>query len=374
MTEARCSATRSSTTISRPSSPSPEAVHATSKIVYTPLHGVGGATVATALKQAGFPEPHVAAAQAEPDPDFPTVAFPNPEEPGAMDLAMALAEEVDADIVVANDPDADRCAVAVPGPHGWQMLRGDEVGALLGQHLLSLRREGVYATSIVSSSLLGKMAVAEKQLYAETLTGFKWIGRVEHLAFGYEEALGYCVDPAHVKDKDGVSALMMVCDIAARAKATGRTLRDLLDDLATQVRAARHRPALGADGRPRSDPAVVDRLRDQPPTSLGGLAVEQVDDLSLGSEHVPPTVGLRFRLADDGRVVVRPSGTEPKIKCYLEVVVRVEDEEDGVDAARINAVGRLDAIRGDLQAAGRALRSSSPWAPAGDCCHAGPRG
>ncbi len=321
-------------------------------IVYTPLHGVGGSTVATTLKRAGFAAPHVATAQAEPDPDFPTVSFPNPEEPGAMDLAMELAGEVDADIVVANDPDADRCAVAVPGgPHGWQMLSGDEVGALLAHHLLEVRREGVYATSIVSSSLLGKMARAEKQLFAETLTGFKWIGRVENLAFGYEEALGYCVDPTHVKDKDGVSALLMVCDIAARAKAHGRTLRDLLDDIArTYGLHATDQLSARMDDL-EAIPAVVDRLRDHPPTSLGGLEVLGVDDLSLGSEHVPPTVGLRFRLADNGRVVVRPSGTEPKIKCYLEVVVPVEDEEDGVDAARISAVGRLDAIRGDLQAA-----------------------
>jgi len=321
-------------------------------IVYTPLHGVGGSSVITALKLAGFPAPHVATAQAEPDPDFPTVSFPNPEEPGAMDLAMELAREVDADLVVANDPDADRCAVAVPGgPHGWQMLRGDEVGALLAQHLLEVRRQGVYATSIVSSSLLGKMAVAQKQLYAETLTGFKWIGRVENLAFGYEEALGYCVDPAHVKDKDGVSALMLVCDIAARAKASGRTLRDVLDDIArTYGLHATDQLAVRMDDL-AAIPAVVDRLRNTPPTSLGGLAVVGVDDLSQGSEGLPPTIGLRFRLADNGRVVVRPSGTEPKIKCYLEVVVPVEDEEDGVDAARISAVGRLDAIRGDLQAA-----------------------
>ncbi len=327
-------------------------------VVYTPLHGVGGASVITALKQAGFAAPHVATAQAEPDPDFPTVAFPNPEEPGAMDLAMELAVEVEADIVVANDPDADRCAVAIPGgPHGWQMLRGDEVGALLAQHLLGMRREGVYATSIVSSSLLGKMALAEKQLYAETLTGFKWIGRVENLAFGYEEALGYCVDPAHVKDKDGISALMMVCDIAARAKAAGRTLRDLLDDIARKHGLhATDQLSVRMDDL-AAIPAVVDRLRDHPPASLGGLDVLGVDDLSLGSEHVPPTVGLRFRLADDARVVVRPSGTEPKIKCYLEVVVPVEpftssgQDDGGVDAARISAVGRLDAIRSDLQAA-----------------------
>jgi phosphomannomutase len=320
-------------------------------VVYTPLHGVGGSTVVTALKRAGFAEPHLATAQAEPDPDFPTVAFPNPEEPGAMDLAMELAEEVEADIVVANDPDADRCAVAVPGgPHGWQMLSGDEVGALLAQHLLDLRREGVYATTIVSSSLLGKMARAAGQLYAETLTGFKWIGRVENLAFGYEEALGYCVDPAHVRDKDGISALMMVCDIASRAKASGRTLRDLLDDIArTHGLHATDQLSVRMDDL-AAIPAVVDRLRDRPPTSLGGLAVVGVDDLSLGSESLPPTIGLRFRLADSARVVVRPSGTEPKIKCYLEVVIPVGDEDD-MDAARINAVGRLDAIRGDLQAA-----------------------
>ncbi|HEX5568726.1 MAG TPA: phospho-sugar mutase, partial [Streptomyces sp.] len=204
------------------------------RIVHTALHGVGGATFTAVFERAGFPTPIAVPEQAEPDPGFPTVAFPNPEEPGAMDLALALAEEVDADIVVANDPDADRCAVAVPGPHGWQMLRGDEVGALLAQHLLKLRREGVYATSIVSSSLLGKMAVAEKQLYAETLTGFKWIGRVENLAFGYEEALGYCVDPANVKDKDGVSALVLVCELAAAAKAEGRGLTDVLDDIARE--------------------------------------------------------------------------------------------------------------------------------------------
>ena len=293
-------------------------------VVYTPLHGVGGSSVVTALTRAGFPEPHLATAQAEPDPDFPTVAFPNPEEPGAMDLAMARAEEVGADLVVANDPDADRCAVAVPGPHGWQMLRGDEVGALLAHHLLKLRREGVYATSIVSSSLLGKMAAAQKMLYAETLTGFKWIGRVPDLAFGYEEALGYCVDPRNVRDKDGISALMMVCDIAAREKASGRTLRDLLDDIAREygLHATDQLSVRMEDLA--AIPAVVDRLREHPPTSLGGLGVERVDDLALGSKDLPPTNGLRFTLAEGARVVVRPSGTEPKIKCYLEVVVPVE--------------------------------------------------
>ena len=224
------------------------------KIVYTPLHGVGGTTVATALKLAGFDEPHVATAQAEPDPDFPTVSFPNPEEPGAMDLALALAEEVDADIVVANDPDADRCAVALPGPHGWQMLRGDEVGALLAQHLLELRREGVYATSIVSSSLLGKMAVAEKQLYAETLTGFKWIGRVREPRVRLRGGARLLRRP---RPREGQGRRLRAGD-GVRHRGPGEGRRTHAARPARRhrphLRAARDRPAVGADGRPRGDP------------------------------------------------------------------------------------------------------------------------
>ena len=318
--------------------------------VYTPLHGVGGTAVAQALETAGFSAPHVVEQQEQPDPDFPTVVFPNPEEPGAMDLAMALAADKGADIVVANDPDADRCAVAVPGPHGWRMLRGDEVGALLGHHLLSRGVQGTYACSIVSSSLLAKMAAAAGQPHEETLTGFKWIGRVDGLAFGYEEALGYCVDPEHVKDKDGVSALVLVCELAAAAKAEGRTLDDLLDDIAREhgLHATDQVSVRFEDLSAIA--ATMERLRATPPTSLGGLAVERVDDLSLGSDTLPPTDGLRYALADGARVIVRPSGTEPKVKCYLEVVVPV-DPEDGVDAARIAAAGRLDAIAADVKAA-----------------------
>ncbi|RYE82551.1 MAG: phospho-sugar mutase, partial [Myxococcales bacterium] len=237
-------------------------------IVYTPLHGVGGTTVQRVLDLAGFSAPHEPPAQAEPDADFPTVSFPNPEEPGAMDQAMALAAEVGADIVVANDPDADRCAVALPGPHGWQMLRGDEVGALLADHLLRTGKQGVYAQSIVSSSLLGKMAAAASQPHQETLTGFKWIGRIDGLAFGYEEALGYCVDPDHVKDKDGVSALLLVCDIAARAKAEGRTLRDVLDDIArTHGLHATDQLSVRFSDLDQI-PATMQRLRENPPASL----------------------------------------------------------------------------------------------------------
>lgn len=318
--------------------------------VYTPLHGVGGTAVAQALETAGFSAPHVVEEQEHPDPDFPTVVFPNPEEPGAMDLAMALAAAKGADIVVANDPDADRCAVAVPGPHGWRMLRGDEVGALLGHHLLSRGKHGTYANSIVSSSLLAKMAAAAGQPHEETLTGFKWIGRVEGLAFGYEEALGYCVDPEHVRDKDGVSALVLVCELAAAAKAEGRGLTDLLDDIALEHGLhATDQVSVRFDDLSEI-PATMERLRTTPPTALGGLVVERVDDLSLGSDALPPTDGLRYSLADGARVIVRPSGTEPKVKCYLEVVVPV-DPEDGVDAARIAAAGRLDAIAADIKAA-----------------------
>jgi phosphomannomutase len=321
-------------------------------VVYTPLHGVGGSSVTQVLETAGFEPPYVVTRQEEPDPDFPTVSFPNPEEPGAMDLAMALAEDKHADLVVANDPDGDRCAAAVPGPHGWRMLRGDEVGALLARQLLESGKQGVYATSIVSSSLLARMAATAGQPYAETLTGFKWLGRIEGLAFGYEEALGYCVDPEHVRDKDGVSALLTLCEVAAAAKAAGRTLSDLLDDIATDhgLHATDQVSVRVSDLAEIG--AAMDRLRSNPPQQLGGLAVEQVEDLTVGSADLPPTDGLRYRLADGARVIVRPSGTEPKIKAYLEVVVPV-NPEDGVDAARISAAGRLDALGNDIrQAAG----------------------
>src|SRR3954453_3940805 len=274
-----------------------------------------------------------------------------------MDIALALAAEVGAALVVANDPDADRWAVGLrircvehPG-HGWQMLRGDEVGALLAHHLLGQGKQGVYAQSIVSSSLLGAMAAAAGQPHEETLTGFKWIGRVPGLAFGYEEALGYCVDPDHVKDKDGVSALLLVCELAAATKAQGRTLRDVLDDIA-RAHGLHATDQLSVRFSDLDEiPATMARLREAPPGTLGGLAVERIDDLSLGTPDLPPTEGLRYVLADRARVIVRPSGTEPKIKCYLEVVVPVSDGDGGVDAARIAAAGRLDAIRSDVQKA-----------------------
>lgn len=321
-------------------------------VVYTPMHGVGGSSIVDVMGRAGFPAPHVVRAQADPDPDFPTVSFPNPEEPGAMDLALALAKEVSADLLVANDPDADRCAVGVPTAAGWRMLSGDELGALLGDFLLRSGKQGTYAASIVSSSLLGKMAQRHAQPYVETLTGFKWIGRVEGLAFGYEEALGYCTDPDQVKDKDGVSAAIRVVELAALLKAEGRTLQDRLDDIAAEYGVhATDQLSVRVDDLSVIGEAM-NRLRSSPPASLGGLRVESAEDLSQGSAPLPPTDGLRYRLADGARVVVRPSGTEPKIKCYLEVVVPVDGPGAGaVGVARATARERLDGIRTDLAAA-----------------------
>ncbi len=325
-------------------------------LAYTPMHGVGGGTVVDVLRRAGFPEPDVVDEQFHPDPNFPTVAFPNPEEPGAMDLALSVGERVAADVVIANDPDADRCAVAVPTRDrtAYRMLRGDEVGALLGWwvHQRAQRAgravEGAYANSIVSSSLLAAIAADHGIRHEETLTGFKWIGRIPDLAYGYEEALGYCVDPAQVADKDGVSAALLVVELVASLRAQGRTVHDVLDDLA--LRYGLH--ATDQLSVRVTDLAVIatamSRLRDQRPTTLAGTAVTSFEDLEAGSEALPPTDGLRLRLADGSRVIVRPSGTEPKLKCYLEVVVPVAGD---LAAARTVASDRLAALKADLAAA-----------------------
>lgn len=321
------------------------------RIVLTPLHGVGGTTMREALLRAGFTEALPVPEQAEPDPDFPTVAFPNPEEPGALDLAYAFARDVNADIIIANDPDADRCAVAVPDSSAdarWRMLRGDEVGALLGDHIARRGAKGTMANSIVSSRLLGRVAVAYGLSHAETLTGFKWVSRVPELVFGYEEALGYCVDPASVRDKDGVSAALLVAEIAADALAGGKSLPELLDELAIEHglystdQVSIRVDDLSVIGQ------IMSKLRASPPTHLGGSPVVRADDLLHCSEELPPTDGLRYYTEDDSRVIVRPSGTEPKLKCYLEVVVDVTD--DNVDNARNVAKDRLDRIRNDLAA------------------------
>ena len=339
-------------------------------VVYTPMHGVAGSLMLRAIKAAGFAAPAVVAAQAEPDPDFPTVAFPNPEEPGALDLALADARRLDADLVIANDPDGDRLAVALPGPDGWRALTGDQAGALLGAAQLrwtagaladpadvpagSPADGRLVATTIVSSTLLAKIAAAAGAEYAETLTGFKWIARAAdgkpgtRFVFGYEEALGYAVGDV-VRDKDGMSAALAMLRLATEAKAAGRSVRDLYDDLESA-----HGVHLTSQLTLRTaEPGVVmARLRAEPPASFGDQAVTSVSDLAGGGDGLPPSDVLIFRL-NGARVVVRPSGTEPKIKCYLEVVQPLAARPLGdrpLAAARTAAAARMGPLHASLTA------------------------
>lgn len=330
--------------------------------VYTPMHGVGRDTMVEVARRAGFAPLHVVPAQGEPDPDFPTVAFPNPEEPGAMDLALRLAAEVGADVVIANDPDADRCAVGARAGDTVTMLTGDQVGALLAELLLRRGVTGTYGSSIVSSDLLGRQAAARDRRWQQTLTGFKWLGKIPDLAFGYEEALGYSVAPHVARDKDGVSAALAVLELAAMLKAEGRTLLDLLDDLYREH-------GLHATGQLSvrvDDLAIISdamtTLRSTPPRLLGGLEVTTVDDLADGYAGLPPTDGVRLGLTvpaaiedatpgptiDSARIICRPSGTEPKLKCYLEVVVPADG---AIEVAREQADATLAAIKEDLATA-----------------------
>jgi phosphomannomutase len=313
-------------------------------VAYTPLHGVGGAVLAAAFERAGFAAPAVVAEQTEPDPDFPTVAFPNPEEPGAMDLLIALATDVRADLAVANDPDADRCAVAVRVPGGgWRPLRGDELGALLADHLIRQGVPGVYATTIVSSQLLGALCAARGVPYTETLTGFKWIVRAaEDLAYGYEEALGYCVAPELVRDKDGITAALRVAELAAALKAEGRTLGDRLDELAVEFGVhATDQLSVRVDDLTEITRAMA-RIRDKPPATLLRA------DLASVRDRMPEADVLTLRTAS-ARVVIRPSGTEPKLKAYLEVVQPVT--EGDVGTARSRAEADLTALRAEVATA-----------------------
>lgn len=335
------------------------------KIVLTPMHGVGGETAVAVLKAAGFDDVSLVAEQADPDPDFPTVNFPNPEEPGALDLALETAARLDADIVIANDPDADRAAVAAKDPHSgaWRMLRGDEVGALLGAHVVARLAAsgeggdsgtgtgaGVFANSIVSSRLLARIAAGAGYAHEETLTGFKWIARVPGLLYGYEEALGYCVAPALVRDKDGISAAVLIAELAAAAKAAGKTIFDTLDELylVHGVHASDQLSIRVADLGLLD--AMMNRLRVSPPESFGGSAVENAADLAEGSEKLPPTDGLLYLTRDGSRVIIRPSGTEPKLKCYLEVIRGVESAA-GLPQARHEARAALDAVLADVREA-----------------------
>lgn len=305
--------------------------------VYTAMHGVGAETFAAVVAAAGYPAWIPVAAQLDPDPAFPTVAFPNPEEPGAMDLALETARQADAELVIAHDPDADRLAVAIPdasAPGGWRRLSGNEVGLLLGWRAAQAAAGGggTLASSLVSSP--GLRAVAERYglEYRATLTGFKWISRVPALVYGFEEALGYLVNPATVRDKDGVSAAVAVLELATRARAEGRDLAALLAEFAdTFGHFASDQVSLRFD-----DLSAIERimaaLRAQHPSRLGETAVTRVDDLLDGVDGLPPGDVLRFELADGARVLVRPSGTEPKLKAYLDV--RAETPEAAAQSLR----------------------------------------
>ena len=316
--------------------------------VYTAMHGVGAEVVARVLDRTGFPAPALVDEQALPDPAFPTVAFPNPEEKGAMDLALALARTTDADVAIANDPDADRCALAAPFDGQWRMLSGDELGWLLADDALRRGTPGVYACSVVSSTLLGRMAAAAGQPFQMTLTGFKWIGRVPGLAFGYEEAIGYCTDPEGVADKDGISTLTRVLALVAALKAEGSTVHGRLDEIART-----HGVHLTAPLSFRvSDLSLISdamaRLRADLPTELAGVPVT-ASDLGEGWNGLPPTDGVLFE-GEGVRAVARPSGTEPKLKVYLQVSLPPERSGD-LDAARAEAAAVMEQLKADMAAA-----------------------
>ena len=325
------------------------------RIALTPMHGVGLGTALRVLDEAGFPNVSVVAEQAEPDPDFPTVAFPNPEEPGAMDLLMALAAQEDADVAIAMDPDADRCAVAIPTGAGtgdplrdWRRLSGDEIGALLGEDAASDpdRAGDTLACSIVSGRLLGRIAENHGLSFRQTLTGFKWIARTPKLRFGYEEAIGYCTDPTAVRDKDGVSTAVRVASLVARLKERGTTVQDELDRLAHMHGLFATAPLTFRVADLSLITRGMQRLRENPPTELAGSPIAEFVDLAKGSPELLPTEGILMRTEADDRVIVRPSGTEPKLKCYLEVVLPVLD--DGL-VPREDAAQRLQQISTQLR-------------------------
>lgn len=321
------------------------------RVVLTAMHGVGAELGAQVLRNGGVADLHLVAEQCTPDPDFPTVPFPNPEEPGAIDLAVELGREVSADLVVALDPDADRCSLAAPtGDGGWQQLTGDQVGALLGDFIgraYAGSPDASLARSIVSASLLDAIARRHGLEAAQTLTGFKWIARAPGIVYGYEEAIGYCVNPMVVRDKDGITAALLACRLAAIAKADERTLLDLLDDLALEHGLYESAPLTFRVSDLSLIAQGLERLAADPPKLLAGAQVVEFFDLENGYLGLEPTTGYRFETTRRDRVVVRPSGTEPKLKCYLEVVEPVSSR-DKLPLARQAAAKRLAAIKDEL--------------------------
>ena len=293
------------------------------RYVYTALHGVGWETAHRVFVEAGFGEPTVVALQIEPDAAFPTVAFPNPEEPGALDLAFDTAITADAEIVIANDPDADRLAIGIPDVDGdWHRLSGNQVGALLGwraaERLAAAGTPGTLAASIASSPALAEVARQYGLAYVDTLTGFKWVSRVPGLSYGYEEALGYLVDPAKVRDKDGISAAVEFLGLVADLKAAGRTVTDHLADFAGRFGAFASAQVSIRVTDLSEIPRLMDTLRQSPPERIGAAAVRRIDDFAEGFGGLPASDILRLWLEDGSRVIVRPSGTEPKIKVYID--------------------------------------------------------
>ena len=291
------------------------------RIVYTAMHGVGTETIQRVFHKAGFPSPILVDAQAAPDPDFPTVAFPNPEEPGAIDLALETAKSFDAHLVIANDPDADRCAAAVNDPAvGWRMLRGDELGAIFGESIARKTKNGILANSIVSSSILKKIAGHYNLEFKETLTGFKWLAKIKGLTFGYEEALGYAVDAITVNDKDGISAAITLAQIATDLAAEGKTVLDLLDEVwARHGFHATEQISIRLSDLSKVG-VILGGLRNNPPKEIAGRSVSSIDDLAAPTDGLPPTDGLRIWLDGGVRIIIRPSGTEAKMKCYIEAI------------------------------------------------------
>jgi len=315
--------------------------------VYTAMHGVGWEVANRAFLASGLGDAIVVAEQINPDGAFPTVAFPNPEEPGALDLAYRTADKAGVELIIANDPDADRLAVAIKDGDAWRRLTGNEVGALLGWRAAD-RHKGsgapaALAASIVSSPALRAVAAHFGIPYSDTLTGFKYVNRVPHLIFGFEEALGYLVDPAKVRDKDGISAAVDFLAMAGELREQGNTVADRLAEFADTFGAfASTQISIRVDNLDEI-PAISGRFRKAPPETIAGQRVTAIEDFANGFENFPPSDLIRLTVEGGSRVIVRPSGTEPKLKIYIDAAVTDGDNR----VARVNDI--VAAVEADLR-------------------------